>query len=161
MDPFKEKTVEILRVMALTGNERALDELLLRKDNEKDDAVAQARPSHDDATCKPKEIPHTDDNRDGFALVAMSDSSSSIRARFRRRTSPQLAKSRGFERVLQTNPHDFHSSYDVLLNNCQHFASLCRTGRRESWQLKAAAEAVLKIFASATKNIAQSKVKLS
>jgi hypothetical protein len=29
--------------MALTGNERALDELLLRKDNEKDDAVAQAR----------------------------------------------------------------------------------------------------------------------
>eukprot|EP00798_Chlamydomonas_sp_ICE-L_P012218 gene12218-15348_t len=43
MDPFKEKTVEILRVMALTGNERALDELLLRKDNEKDDAVAQAR----------------------------------------------------------------------------------------------------------------------
>eukprot|EP00798_Chlamydomonas_sp_ICE-L_P013460 gene13460-19320_t len=42
MDPFKEKTVEILRVMALTGNERALDELLLRKDNEKDDAVAQA-----------------------------------------------------------------------------------------------------------------------
>ena len=43
MDPLKDKSVEILRVMALSGSEGALDELLRRKDNEKDDAVAQAR----------------------------------------------------------------------------------------------------------------------
>eukprot|EP00798_Chlamydomonas_sp_ICE-L_P000165 gene165-1678_t len=72
-----------------------------------------------------------------------------------------LQRAEALKEFCKTNPHDFHSSYDVLLNNCQHFASLCRTGRRESWQLKAAAEAVLEIFASATKNIAQSKVKLS
>ena len=29
----------------------------------------------------------------------------------------------------KANPDDFHSQYDVLLNNCQHFAFMCRTGR--------------------------------
>eukprot|EP00798_Chlamydomonas_sp_ICE-L_P021760 gene21760-28783_t len=68
-----------------------------------------------------------------------------------------LQRAEALKEFCKTNPHDSHSSNDVLLNNCQHFASLCCTGRRESWQLKAAAEAVLEIFASATKNIAQSK----
>jgi ribosomal protein S15P/S13E len=42
-----------------------------------------------------------------------------------------LQRAEALKEFCKTNPHDFHSSYDVLLNNCQHFASLCRTGRCE------------------------------
>ncbi len=40
---LKDKSFENLRVMALSGNEAALDEILRREDNEKDNAVALAR----------------------------------------------------------------------------------------------------------------------
>lgn len=43
MDDLKSKSMDILRVLALAGNEAALDEMLQRKDKEKDDAVKLAR----------------------------------------------------------------------------------------------------------------------
>eukprot|EP00798_Chlamydomonas_sp_ICE-L_P003721 gene3721-13787_t len=46
-----------------------------------------------------------------------------------------LQRAEALKEFCKTNPHDFHSSYDVLLNNCQHFASLCRTGSTRSLEV--------------------------
>jgi hypothetical protein len=43
MDDLKSKSMDILRVLALAGNEAALDEMLRRKDKEIEDAVKLAR----------------------------------------------------------------------------------------------------------------------
>ena len=38
--------------------------------------------------------------------------------------------------VIGANEHSFERDYDLLFNNCEHFAIWCKTGVRKSYQVE-------------------------